>query len=389
MFTLLTKIFIKNKDDVTNPYVRNAYGKLSSIYGIFLNTVLFIGKYVAGLISGSVAITADAFNNLTDAASSVITLLGFILSGKKPDPNRPFGHGRIEYLSGMVLSSMIMLTGFELGKSSIMKILHPAAIEVSLLPAVILLVSILVKVYMHSYNHSTGKKIGSATMQSTALDSLTDSISTGVVFLSMMFYNFTGINIDGYAGLAVAVFILYAGFSSFKETLSPLLGQPPAPEFVDRIKIIVLSHPEIKGIHDLIVHDYGPGRQIISLHAEVNGKENIYDLHDVIDNIEAEIRKELNCLATIHMDPVNSDDSELCEIRSNIDRLIKDRLGENIMIHDFRMVSGNTHTNYIFDAVLPADYPMTDEEAADKIKKAVRESFSDCFAVVQIDRLFV
>lgn len=389
MFTLLTQLFVKNKDDVTNPDVRNSYGKLSSIYGIFLNALLFAGKYIAGVISGSVAITADAFNNLTDAASSVITLLGFVLSGKKPDPDHPFGHGRIEYLSGLVLSSMIMLTGFELGKTSFSKILHPEAIEVRFLPAAILVVSILIKIYMYSYNHKTGLKIDSATMQSTALDSLTDSVSTGVVFLSMLFYKFTGINIDGFAGLAVAVFILYAGFNSLRETLSPLLGQAPDAEFVDNIQKIVLSHPEIKGIHDLIVHDYGPGRQFISLHAEVNGKDNIYDLHDVIDNAEAEIKNRLNCLATIHMDPIDSDNEELIIIKERIERIVKDTLGEEIMIHDFRMVPGNTHTNYIFDAVLPMDYPMKDEEAADTLKKAVRESFENCFAVVQIDRSYI
>ncbi|MGM9588106.1 MAG: cation diffusion facilitator family transporter, partial [Candidatus Limivicinus sp.] len=271
MIKLLTKLFIKDHENVTNAAVRRAYGTMCSLYGIFLNLLLFAGKYFAGVISGSVAITADAFNNLSDAGSSIITLLGFAIAGKKPDPDHPFGHGRAEYLAGLVLSAVIILMGFELVKSSFEKILHPEPISSGLLPAIILVCSILVKFYMCLYNRSVGKKINSAAMQATATDSLSDSVATTVVLISMGVSYFFHVNIDGYAGLLVAVFILYAGFNAAKDTVSPLLGQAPDPEFVQQVADIVTAHPEVVGIHDLVVHDYGPGRVMVSLHAEVRG----------------------------------------------------------------------------------------------------------------------
>ena len=388
MIKLLTKLFIKDHENVTNAAVRRAYGTMCSLYGIFLNLLLFAGKYFAGLISGSVAITADAFNNLSDAGSSIITLLGFAIAGKKPDPDHPFGHGRAEYLAGLVLSAVIILMGFELVKSSFEKILHPEPISSGLLPAIILVCSILVKFYMCLYNRSVGKKINSAAMQATATDSLSDSVATTVVLLSMGVSYFFHVNIDGYAGLLVAVFILYAGFNAAKDTVSPLLGQAPDPEFVQQVADIVTAHPEVVGIHDLVVHDYGPGRVMVSLHAEVRGDGNIFDLHDAIDTAETELKEQLGCIATIHMDPIEADNTEVSQMRAAVAEKLKE-LDDVISIHDFRMVPGPTHTNLIFDAVVPADYKKSDEELAASIRQHIHQTWPDRYAVVSIDHSYI
>ena len=388
MIKLLTKLFIKDHENVTNAAVRRAYGTMCSLYGIFLNLLLFAGKYFAGLISGSVAITADAFNNLSDAGSSIITLLGFAIAGKKPDPDHPFGHGRAEYLAGLVLSAVIVLMGFELVKSSFEKILHPEPISSGLLPAIILVCSILVKFYMCLYNRSVGKKINSAAMQATATDSLSDSIATTVVLLSMGVSYFFHVNIDGYAGLLVAVFILYAGFNAAKDTVSPLLGQAPDPEYVQQVADIVTAHPEVVGIHDLVVHDYGPGRVMVSLHAEVRGDGDIFDLHDAIDTAETELKDRLGCIATIHMDPIEADNTEVSQMRTAVSEKLKE-LDNVISIHDFRMVPGPTHTNLIFDAVVPADYPKSDEELAANIRQQIHQAWPDRYAVVTIDHSYI
>ena len=388
MIKLLTKLFIKDHENVTSAAVRRAYGTMCSLYGIFLNLLLFAGKYIAGLISGSVAITADAFNNLSDAGSSIITLLGFAIAGKKPDPDHPFGHGRAEYLAGLVLSGVIILMGFELVKSSFEKILHPEPISSGLLPAVILVCSILVKFYMCLYNRSVGRKINSAAMQATATDSLSDSVATTVVLLSMVISYFFHVNIDGYAGLLVAVFILYAGFNAAKDTVSPLLGQAPDPEFVQQVADIVTAHPEVVGIHDLAVHDYGPGRVMVSLHAEVSGDGNIFDLHDAIDTAETELKEQLGCIATIHMDPIEADNTEVSQMRAAVAEKLKE-LDDVISIHDFRMVPGPTHTNLIFDAVVPADYKKSDEELAASIRQHIHQTWPDRNAVVNIDHSYI
>lgn len=388
MIKLLTKLFIKGHENVANAAVRRAYGTMCSLYGIFLNLLLFAGKYFAGVISGSVAITADAFNNLSDAGSSIITLLGFAIAGKKPDPDHPFGHGRAEYLAGLALSAVIILMGFELAKSSFEKILHPEPINTGLLPALILVCSILVKFYMCLYNRSVGKKINSAAMQATAVDSLSDSVATTVVLLSMGIAYFFHVNIDGYAGLLVAVFIIYAGFNAAKDTVSPLLGQAPDPEFVQQIADIVTAHPEVVGIHDLVVHDYGPGRVMVSLHAEVRGDGNIFDLHDAIDTAETELKEQLGCIATIHMDPIEADNTEVSQMRATVSEKLKE-LDNVISIHDFRMVPGPTHTNLIFDAVVPADYPKSDEELAANIRQQIHQAWPDRYAVVTIDHSYI
>ena len=388
MIKLLTKLFIKDHENVANAAVRRAYGTMCSLYGIFLNLLLFAGKYFAGVISGSVAITADAFNNLSDAGSSIITLLGFAIAGKKPDLDHPFGHGRAEYLAGLALSAVIVLMGFELAKSSFEKILHPEPINTGLLPALILVCSILVKFYMCLYNRSVGKKINSAAMQATAVDSLSDSVATTVVLLSMGIAYFFHVNIDGYAGLLVAVFIIYAGFNAAKDTVSPLLGQAPDPEFVQQVADIVTAHPEVVGIHDLVVHDYGPGRVMVSLHAEVRGDGNIFDLHDAIDTAETELKEQLGCIATIHMDPIEADNTEVSQMRAAVAEKLKE-LDDVISIHDFRMVPGPTHTNLIFDAVVPADYPKSDEELAANIRQQIHQAWPDRYAVVTIDHSYI
>lgn len=388
MITLLSRIFIKNRDEVSNPAVRKAYGMLCSLTGIFLNVLLFAGKYIAGTLAGSIAVTADAFNNLSDAGSSVITLLGFRMASKKPDPDHPFGHGRIEYLSGLAVSLIIIVVGVQLGLESIDKICAPEEIDASLLPTLILVASICVKGYMFLYNRAVGKKINSPGMSATATDSLSDCIATFVVLISMLVARFTGVNIDGWSGAVVALFIIYSGFSAAKDTISPLLGSAPDPELVHKITDIVMAHPEVLNVHDLIVHDYGPGRLMVSLHAEVPGNGDIFELHDAIDTAEYELQKELGCTAVIHMDPISTDDSKVAKMREELKESV-DGLGYGITIHDFRIVDGPTHTNVIFDAVLPNDSPLTEDEAKSALETLVSSLWEHTHPKVHIDRPFV
>ena len=387
MITLLAKIFIKDTEDKSK--LREAYGMLCGIVGVCFNILLFVGKFLAGTFSNSIAITADAFNNLSDAGSSVVTLLGFKLAGAKPDTEHPFGHGRIEYISGLVVAAAILLMGYELIRDSIGKILHPEETEFTVLVAVILIASILVKLYMAYYNRSVGKKLDSTAMKAVATDSLSDMVATTVVLLASVFTHFTGIKIDGYCGLVVGFLVGYAGFDAARETLNPLLGQPPAREFVEKIDEIVMSHPEVCGMHDLIVHDYGPGRQMISLHAEVPAEGNILELHDVIDNIETELRRELGCEATIHMDPIVTSDEHVSETKAAMVSLIK-AIDEELSIHDFRMVTGESHTNLIFDVLAPFNFRLTDEELLTEILQDVQEHFGENYYVVaKVDHSYI
>lgn len=388
MFGLLSKIFIKNRDDLENPAVRRAYGILSGALGIVLNILLFVGKLTAGLISGSVAIVADALNNLSDAGSSVITLIGFRIAGQKPDKGHPFGHGRIEYISGLIVSMLIILMGFELGKSSVEKIISPSGTEFSPVAAIILAVSVLVKLYMCYYNGRVGKKISSPAMKATATDSLSDCISTTVVLICMFITKFTGFDLDGICGAAVALFIFISGLRAAKDTIDPLLGVPPTEEFVDEIGETVMSHKGILGFHDLIVHDYGPGRRMISLHAEVPADEDLLKTHDTIDNIEKELSEKLGCDAVIHMDPIETDDKITMEAREKIAELVK-IIDERVTIHDFRMVTGPTHTNVIFDIVVPYDVKRTEEEIRRDVERMVKTLDENYYAVVCVDKSFV
>ena len=367
---------------------RSAYGKLCGMVGIGLNLLLFAAKFIAGFISNSIAITADAFNNLSDAGSSLVTLIGFKLAEQKPDSDHPFGHGRMEYLSGLIVSAVILMMGFELVKDSIDKILHPTGVDFSIVVLVILIASILGKCYMAFYNFHYGKRFESGTLRATAVDSLSDCVSTTVVLIATVIGYYTDVQIDGFCGVAVGILIFVAGINAAKETLSPLLGEAPDPEFVNQIEEMVLSFDEeaIVGIHDLIVHDYGPGRRIISLHAEVPAEGNMMSLHDVIDNLEMKLREELGCLTTIHMDPVVTTDERVTELKERCVELVKE-IGDSLSLHDFRVVFGDTHTNMIFDVVVPFEFYLSDSETTKMIQKKVSEKIGkNYFVVITIDK---
>ena len=388
MVTLLAGIFIKDKENTSSPAVRQAYGMLTGVVGIFLNICLFAGKFIAGTISGSISITADAFNNLSDAGSSFVTLIGFKLAGAKPDPDHPFGHGRIEYVSGLIVSGVILLMAFELIKNSVDKIMHPTEVEFSLLAMGILVVSILVKIYMYFYNSQISKKIDSAAMKATAVDSLSDTLATTVVLIAAIVAKYTGLQVDGYCGVLVGLFIFYAGFSAAKDTLDPLLGQPAEPEFVERIEEIVNGYDMVLGIHDLVVHNYGPGRVMLSVHVEVPAEGDILHMHDMIDNIEHRLHRELNCSAVIHMDPVSVGDERTNELKEKVREIING-MQENIHFHDFRIVDGPTHTNVIFDVEVPYSVKTEDKEIVSYLQKKIRELGSDgqeYYAVIDVDR---
>lgn len=388
MVKLLTRMFIKNADDVSNPTVRKAYGSLCSILGIVLNVLLFAGKYLAGVLSGSIAVTADAFNNLSDAGSSAVSLLGFRLSGKKPDTDHPFGHGRIEYMSGLVIAALILIMGVELFTSSAEKIFHPEETAFSWLTVGILAASVLVKVYMYAYNRSIGKKISSSAMTAAAADSLSDSVSTLVVLLSALVGHFAKLNIDAYAGLLVACFILYTAVGVARDTVSPLLGQAPSPELVGDIERIALSRPQIIGIHDLIIHDYGPGRRMISLHAEVDGKGSFFELHDIIDCTERQLKDELGCDAVIHMDPIVTDDDSVTAKRELLHRIISD-YDSRISFHDFRMVEGPSHTNLVFDVAVPPGLGIDPKKLKEELTEKIESALPGHYCVMTVEEAFV
>lgn len=390
MVNALARIFIKDHENINNPDVRGAYGMLCGLLGIVLNLLLFAGKFFAGTISKSVSITADAFNNLSDAGSSVITLLGFKLAGQKPDPEHPFGHGRMEYLSGLVVSMAILLMGWELATSSVDKILHPQAVEFSVLSAAILLVSIVTKLYMGAYNKAIGEKIDSAAMKATGADSTSDSIATAVVLVAAVVGHFTDLMIDGWCGLLVSLFIVRAGIEAAKDTIAPLLGQKPDEELVQQIYSIVMANSEVVGVHDLVVHDYGPGRLMITLHAEVSADDDILYIHDVIDNIEEELKEKLNCEATIHMDPVVVNDEKVTAVRNMVVQRMAALFNGEVSIHDFRMVEGPTHINVIFDAVIPHKYRYTESQVAEMVKADIY-SISDANyrAVVKVEYSYI
>lgn len=387
MITLLARFLIREKEDKTR--IRQSYGVLCGIVGIALNVLLFAGKLLAGMLSNSIAITADALNNLSDAGSSLVTLIGFRLAGAKPDSEHPFGHGRMEYISGLVVAAAILLMAYELIRDSIGKILHPEETETSLLVFMILAVSIFVKLYMAYYNRSIGRQIGSAAMKATATDSLSDAGATSVVFAASLIGHYTGVQIDGWCGVLVGLFIIYAGIQAAKETLDPLLGQPPEKELVEEIHKIVMAHEPICGIHDLIVHDYGPGRQMISLHAEVPAEGNILETHDAIDNVEKELRDKLGCEATIHMDPIITMDKRIYRLKMMVLEMLNE-IDPVITMHDFRVVTGPTHTNLIFDIIVPFKFHIDDETLTERMDAMVKERVGDSYYIVMtIDRAYV
>ena len=384
MITILSNLF--HADALPEDRRRGFYGKLCGAVGIFLNLVLFAGKLFAGILSSSIAITADAFNNLSDAGSSVVSLVSFRLSEQKPDAEHPYGHGRLEYVAGLIISGVILVMAYELIKESVGKILHPEATNWSPVVLIILIASILVKCYMAFYNTRVGKKINSATLRATATDSLSDCLATTAVLIATLLEHFFSWKLDGWFGILVGIFILIAGFKAAKETVDPLLGAPPDPEFVKSVEDIVIGFdPSILGLHDLIVHDYGPGRRIISLHAEVPAEGDILAIHDIIDNLEYTLCTKLSCLATIHMDPIVTNDPQVDALRNQVKTIITD-VDSELTMHDFRVVCGPTHTNLIFDIVLPFRLSDHVEEIKKKIMGEVTRTIGDTyFCVINVD----
>lgn len=387
MIDFLVRAFVRDSERTNDPAVRGRYGVLAGGMGIFLNLCLFGAKFLAGVLTSSIAVTADAFNNLSDAGSSVVTLAGFKMAGMPADKEHPFGHGRVEYLSGLAISVAILVVGLELGRGSITKILHPEMVQLGGLSIGILVVSVAVKLWMAYFNRTLGKRIESAAMLATSMDSLTDAVATTAVLVGMVIGHLFGLRIDGYIGVLVALFILYSGFTTARDSLSPLLGQAPDKEFVHSVGETVLAHSGIVGIHDLIVHDYGPGRRIISLHAEVPSNRDILEMHDLIDRIEMELRESFQCDVTIHMDPIVVDDDEIRALRERVVALVKG-IDPQLSIHDFRMVEGPTHTNLIFDILAPYRFRLTDTELAETVREEVKKLDCRYFAVVQVDKAY-
>lgn len=389
MTGLLTRIFIKNRDNLSDPTVRKNYGTLSSIVGIIVNLILSAIKILAGLLSGSVAIIADAFNNLSDSGTSVITLLSFKLSSKPADKEHPYGHARIEYIASMVVSFIIMLVGAELlidsGKT-LLGIGETKETEISLVTIIILAASILLKLWLGLFYRTIAKRIDSTVIAAAATDSFSDSFSTIAVLISSIVIKLTNwYIIDAIVGIAVSIPIIIAGLKILNETKDILLGEGPVDETVKDIERIIADFPDIVGMHDLMVHNYGPNKFVASLHAEVNGKKDIYYLHDMIDNAERRINEELKILCTIHMDPIVTDDENVNALKSFLIDTMKES-GLDLPIHDFRTVIGQTHTNMIFDVVLPFDHPLNEEQIKQKISAAVFEKRNNCYCVITVDR---
>lgn len=388
MTNLLIRLFIKDAGNTDSPAVREKYGLLGGIVGIFCNLLLSSAKIAAGIFTASISILADGLNNLSDMGSSVVTMAGFKLAGKTPDKEHPFGHGRMEYVAGLLVALVILLMGVELGKSSIEKIINPQTLDINLAAVLILILSVLVKLWMFLFNRTMSRRIHSAAMAATAKDSLSDAAATAVVLLSVLVYHFTGWNVDGWAGLLVALFILYTGFSAAKDTLDPLLGQAPNPEFAREIEQAVLAHPEIVGVHELIVHDYGPGRCMISLHAEVPASMEVLEAHDAIDRIENELQAKFHCVATLHMDPIVTDNEFTNALKVKIQGFLEE-ISPELTMHDFRITDGPMHKNLIFDIVLPQKFQYPADEVVKQLKDRIRRLDKTYYAVIKVDRSYL
>lgn len=389
MFTdFLIKTFIKDYRNTKNREVRQRYGYLTGFTGVVANILLFSMKLAIGLYLNSIAVMADAFNNLSDVASSVVTIFGFMMSGKPADKEHPFGHGRFEYIAALVVSFMVMLVGFEFVKSSISRIMNPEALSFDVYTFAILVASILVKVWLSFFNKSIGKAIGSKVMEATAFDSLSDVIATSVVALSLAASIWISFPIDGYVGLVVSVFILYNGFNLIKDTLNPLLGDAPDEELVKAIMDKTLSYKAIIGIHDLIVHNYGPGRVVASIHAEIPYNMDIMEAHDIIDLAEKEISEELDIHLVIHMDPINTDDRLVQKAQLQVVEILED-FPQELTIHDFRIVGGEKHMNLVFDMVVPYDFVEKDEKnLVEEVKAAIKKRHPNYDAIITVDRQY-
>ena len=386
MVSLLIRRFLPENADTK--LTRKIYGYVCGGVGIILNLFLFATKLFIGFISSSIAITADAFNNLTDAGSSVISLFGFVLSGQKADKEHPFGHGRIEYIAGIFISVVIIYVGIELLRSSIDKILHPTEFVFNKYIVIILIVSILVKLYMAYYNRHSGKKIQSTALLAVATDSVSDAIATGAILLSAVFMYFTGIQIDGYVGLLVSLLIIKSGVAAVIQTSSPLLGGIPDRDFVKKVEEIVRENPETVGIHDLVIHDYGPNKIFVSLHMEVDGSKEIFVLHDAADLVEKQIAEELGCEAVIHMDPIDVNNPILKEIYATLQKRLSIVCPEG-NVHDLRIVPGPTHTNVIFDLIVPAERYFAKDKISAELEKCVSELNENYYAVITVETSYI
>ncbi len=385
MTSLLCRLFVKESENTKKSAVRQAYGTLSSTVGIILNIFLAVIKLLAGILTSSISVTADAVNNLSDAGSQVISLISFKISAKPADRDHPFGHARIEYVASMIVSFIILTIGFELFRGSLDKVINPTPTEFGIPPAVILAVSVATKLWLSVFNRKISKKIDSSVIKATSLDSLSDALATTAVLASMIISHFTGFATDGYMGMVVSVFILIAGIKILAETKNSILGSAPAPETVSEILRITSEYPEILGIHDMIVHNYGPGNTIASLHAEVDGAENVFVTHDVIDNVEKRLYSELGVLTTIHMDPIVTDDERVTALRNTVSDMVK-TVDERLSIHDFRFVDGRTHSNLIFDVSTPFELKMSDDDLKRRISAELSKINPAFFAVITVDR---
>ena len=387
MRTILIKIFIRDSENIHNPQVRTAYGTLGSITGIVTNILLAVLKYVAGIISGSISVTADAINNLSDAGASIISLVGVKLSAKPADKGHPYGHGRVEYISALAVAFLVLLMGIELFKSSVDKIVNPVPVKFSIVSLCILIFSILAKLWLGFFNKKLGEKINSAPMMAVMKDSFSDCLATGVAAVSIVVSAFSDINVDGYLGLIVACFIFIAGFNILKDTMADLLGKPADKEFVDEITNKILSYDKIVGVHDMIIHDYGPGRKFASAHAEVPSNEDLMEIHDIIDLIERDILSEYGMIISIHMDPIIVDDEKINALRNMTSSLVTE-ISEEMSIHDFRVVDGPTHTNLIFDLIIPHKYHKSNDEVRKEIEDKLSKIDERYFAVITVEHAF-
>ena len=388
MTNFLIKLFIKDKDNVEEPSVRGKYAMLSSITGIVVNILLSIFKLIIGIIANSMSIISDALNNMSDAGSSIVTMIGFKMSQKKVDSDHPWGHGRMEYITGFFVDILIILVGFELLKSSIDKIINPELPSISNVTIILLIVAILAKLWLFIFYRKIAKTINSAAIKGTAYDSISDSISTLAVLISAFVAKFARISIDGYVSLLVSIFILITGIKAIKEIIDLLLGQKPDPEFVKEIEEFASKYEEIQGIHDIMVHDYGPGRKIVSFHAEVPANSDILKAHDIIDQMEQDILEKFHCVTTIHMDPIVVDDEEINEMRKYTEDFVKS-INEKFSIHDFRMTDGGERINLIFDLVIPTDEKVDVEKVVADIKEEIHKKNNKYYAVIKAEHSYV
>lgn len=387
MTGVLVKLFIKNHEAVGLPEVRAAYGKLSGMVGIICNVLLFAAKFFLGTMTASVAITADAFNNLGDASSGIVSFLGFKMASRPADKEHPYGHARYEYLAGLTVCVLILVIGVELFKESFGKILHPDPVAFSFTTIVVLLLAIGVKLWLAIFNRTIGKRINSQTLLATAADSRNDVIATGTVILATVLSYVTKFQLDGYMGLFVALFILYSGVNLVKETLDPILGKAADEELVKEIEKRIMSYPGVLGTHDLMIHDYGPGRQFGSVHVEVAAEEDVLKSHDMVDNIERDFLKELNIHLIVHMDPIVTRDESVRDLRNWLSKEVK-KVHEELSIHDLRVVPGETHTNIIFDCVVPPGVMQGDEEIKEAIDLLVKETYPNYYCVITVDHSY-